>query len=204
MPFTRALPWIVVTAVLGAAAGGITARMLAQNPVVLQSGTWLTPPHALAPFRLTDVDGRKYDNAALNGHASLLFFGYSSCPDICPTTLAMLRQVQRQAPMPGLRFLFITVDPDRDTPAVLKQYLSNFGPEFTGLSASQDTLNSLMRSLAAGAERRVLPGGGYQLTHSATLYLLDTQGRLAAVYSPPLTAAALSADLRTLARASVL
>jgi len=204
MQLTRALPWIVTTAVLGALAGGIAARMLAQKPIVLQSGTWLPQPRALAPFQLTDFDGRAYGNAALEGHPSLLFFGYTYCPDICPATLAILRDVQRQAPLAGLRFLFITVDPDRDTPAVLKKYLGTFGTEFTGLSASRGALMPLMRSLAADAERQALPDGSYQLMHSATLYLLDTHGRLAAVYSPPLAAATLTADLRALARASVL
>lgn len=204
MPFTRSLPWLAATALLGAATGAYTARMLAQKPVVLQSGTWLSPPRALPEFQLTDDDGRRFDNAALQGHPSLLFFGYSSCPDICPATLAMLRQVQRQAPLAGLRYLFITVDPERDTPAVLRRYLSNFSPDFTGLSGSHDTLGAMMRSLAAASERLSLPGGNYQLSHSATLYLLDRRGRLAAVYSPPLTAAALSADLRTLSQASVL
>ena len=204
MQLTRALPWIVVTAVLGALAGGLTAHMLAQKPIVLQGGTWLPQPRALAPFQLTDFEGRAFDNAALQGHASLLFFGYTYCPDICPDTLAILRDVQRQAPMAGLRFLFITVDPDRDTPAVLKQYLGNFSSEFTGLSAGPGALRPLMHSLAADAERQALPDGSYRLTHSATLYLLDTHGRLAAVYSPPLSAATLSADLRTLAQAAVL
>jgi protein SCO1 len=204
MQFNRALPWIVATAILGAVAGGLTARMLAQKPIALQSGTWLPQPRALAPFRLTDFDGRVYRNADLSAHPSLLFFGYSHCPDICPATLATLREVQRQAPIAGLRFLFITVDPEHDTPAVLKQYLGAYSSQFIGLSTSADALAPLMRSLAAVSERQAQPDGGYQLTHSATLYLLDTHARLAAVYSPPVTAASLTADLRTLAQAAVL
>ncbi len=194
----------MTTALLGALAGGIAARMLAQKPITLHSGTWLPQPRALAPFRLTDLDGRPYGNAALNGHPSLLFFGYSYCPDVCPATLATLRDVQRQAPLAGLQFLFITVDPERDTPAVLRPYLGAYSTRFVGLSASREALAPLLRSLAADAERPGTPDHNYQLAHSATLYLLDTRGRLAAVYTPPLTAAALSADLRTLGRASVL
>jgi protein SCO1 len=204
MQFTRALPWIVTTAALGALAGGITARMLAQKPVTLQSGTWLPQPRALPPFQLTDFDGRPFGNGALQGHASLLFFGYTYCPDVCPATLAILRDVQRQAPIAGLKFLFITVDPERDTPVVLKQYLGTFSAEFVGLYASGAGLGPLMRSLAAGTERQGLPAGNYQLNHSATLYLLDRRGRLAAVYSPPFTASTLGTDLRSLAQASLL
>ncbi len=204
MNFSRALPWLVTTAALGALAGGLTARMLAQKPIALQSGTWLPQPRALPPLQLTDFNGRPFGNGALLGHPSLLFFGYTSCPDVCPATLAILREVQRQAPIAGLQFLFITVDPERDTPAALKTYLGAFSAQFVGLSAGGGALGPLMRSLAADAERQGLPAGNYQLSHSSTLYLLDTRGRLAAVYSPPFTAAALGADLRYLARASVL
>ena len=204
MQFNRALPWIVATAVLGAIAGGLVARMLAQKPIALQSGTWLGQARPLARFALQDFDGHPYDNASLNGHPSLLFFGYTNCPDICPATLAILSEMLRQAPLPGLKILFITVDPDRDTPAVLKQYLGSFNAEFIGLSAGRDGLVPLMRSVAAAFEREARADGNYQLNHSATLYLLDRRGRLAAVFSPPLAAAALSADLRTLADSALL
>jgi protein SCO1/2 len=178
--------------------------MLAQKTVALQGGTWLPQPRPLAKFQLTDVDGRPYRNADLNGHPSLLFFGYTHCPDVCPATLALLRDLQRQAPLPGLRVLFVTIDPERDTPAALKEYLGTFSGDFTGLYAGQQALSALLQGLSANSERRELPGGAYQLSHSATLYLLDTHGRLAAVYSPPLSAPTLTADLRTIARSSLL
>lgn len=204
MPITRALPWIVITAALGAFAGGITARMLAQKPIALQAGTWLPQPRSLAHFKLRDFNGRAYGNDALNGHPSLLFFGYTYCPDICPATLAVLRDVQRQAPLPDLQVLFITVDPDRDTAAVLKQYLGGFNTRFVGLSAGLDELAPLMRSVAAASERDRRANGSFHLDHSATLYLLDSRGRLAAVFSPPLATATLASDLRALGQAAVL
>ncbi len=204
MPLTRALPWIVTTAALGALAGGIAARMLAQKPIALQAGTWLPQPRALAHFELRDFNGRPYGNVALNGHPSLLFFGYTYCPDVCPATLAVLRDVQRQAPLPDLQVLFITVDPERDTPAVLKQYLGGFSTHFVGLSAGLDELAPLMRSVAAASEHEMRADGSYQLEHSATLYLLDSRGRLAAVFSPPLVAATLTGDLRALGQAALL
>jgi protein SCO1 len=204
MKLTRALPWIVASAVLGLLAGGLAARMLAQKTVVLQGGTWLAQPRILAKFQLTDFYGHPYDNSALQGHPSLLFFGYTNCPDVCPATLAMLREVQRQAPLAGLRFLFVTIDPERDTPAALRQYLATFSGDFIGLTAQQDTLTPLLHSLSADSARQDLPGGGYRLSHSATLYLLDTRGRLVAVYSPPVATATLIADLRSIAQSSVL
>lgn len=204
MQLKRALPWIVATAALGAIAGGLAARMLAQKPIALQSGTWLPQPRALARFEFRDFYGQGFDNAALNGHPSLLFFGYTNCPDICPGTMAILREVARQAPLPGLKVLFITVDPDRDTPAALKDYLGSFSKDFIGLSAGREGLLPLMRSMAAASERETRADGSYQLDHSATLYLLDRRGRLAAIFSPPLAAATLSADLRSLAHSALL
>jgi protein SCO1/2 len=204
MNLSRVLPWIVVTAVLGALAGGIAARMLAQNPIALQAGTWLPQPRPLPPFQLTDVDGHSFANADLAAHPSLLFFGYTSCPDVCPATLAMVRELQRQSPLPGMRFLFVSVDPDRDTPAVLKHYLEGYDPHFVGLLASRAALAPLLSALSAEAERQALPGGDSRITHSAALYLLDSHGRLRAVYSPPLSASSLAADLRQIARANVL
>jgi protein SCO1/2 len=177
------------------------ARMLAQKPLALQSGTALPEARALAPFQLTDLHGRPFGNAALLGHPSLVFFGFTYCPDVCPTTLATLREVQRQRPLAGLQVLFITVDPERDTAATLTHYLGAFSPEFVGLYGSTGTLGPLMGSLGAIAVKQPLPDGGYTIDHSATLYLIDRRGRMAAVFSPPFAAAALSADLRRMAPA---
>ncbi len=91
----RSLPLLLLTGFAGALAGILAAHMLSQKSVVLQGGTWLPQPRALAPFRLTDLQGRSFDNQSLRGHASLLFFGYSSCPDVCPTTLATIQSVLR-------------------------------------------------------------------------------------------------------------
>jgi protein SCO1 len=100
--------------------------------------------------------------------------------------------------------VFITVDPDHDTPAVLRHYLDGFGGGIIGLRAGGDSLASLLKSFAASAEPRERPGGARTVEHTATLYLLDRRGRLAAVFTPPLVPAALDADLRALERASVL
>lgn len=204
MSVRRSLPWILLTGIVSLTAGVFLARMLAQKPLVLQSGTWLPQPRLLAPFQLTDLHGRPFANAALLGHPSLLFFGFTYCPDVCPTTLATLREVQLQRPLAGLQVLFITVDPERDTPATLRQYLGAFSPEFVGLYGAREAVAPLMSSLGAIAVRQPLPGGGYTVDHSATLYLIDRQGRMAAVFTPPFAAAALDADLRRVARAALL
>ena len=204
MKLRRLLPLLLLTGLTGAIAGLFIAHMLTQRTITLQGGTALPEPRALQPFLLRDTAGRAFANPALRGHPTLLYFGFTSCPDVCPATLAMLRDLWRQALPAGLQVLFVTIDPEHDTPAVLTQYLAAFSNEFIGLRAAPGALAPLLRNLNAYAGRKQLPGGQHAFDHSATLYLLDTQGRLAAVFTPPFTAAAIGADLRTLAREAAL
>ena len=204
MKLRRLLPLLLLTGLTGAIAGLFIAHMLTQRTITLQGGTALPEPRALQPFLLRDTAGRAFANPALRGHPTLLYFGFTSCPDVCPATLAMLRDLRRQALPAGLQVLFVTIDPEHDTPAVLAQYLAAFRDEFIGLRAAPGALAPLLRNLNAYAGRKQLPGGQHAFDHSATLYLLDTQGRLAAVFTPPFTAAAIGADLRTLAREAAL
>ena len=204
MKLRRLLPLLLLTGLAGAVAGLFVAHMLTQRTIALQGGTALPEPRTLRPFLLSDTAGRAFANQALRGHPTLLYFGFTSCPDVCPTTLAMLRDLRRQALPAGLQVLFVSVDPERDTPAVLAQYLAAFSNEFIGLRPAPGALAPLLRNLSAFAGRKELPGGQHAFDHSATLYLLDTQGRLAAVFTPPFTAAAMGADLRTLASEAAL
>src|ERR1700688_4809368 len=204
MNLRRSLPVLLLTGLAGALTALLVAHMLAQKSVTLQGGTWLPQPRAPERFQLTDLQGRSFDNHSLLGHASLVFFGYSNCPDVCPTTLATIQTALRQAPIANLQVLFVTLDPERDTPAALSQYLRALGSTAVGLYGSAAALAPLERSLGALAERREALAGSYRFDHTATLYWLDGQGRMAAVFSPPLSASALSADLHTLARASIL
>ena len=216
MKSARTLTLIVITAIAAAAAGLIAARMLSQKPLSLRSGTWLPQARALLPFQSTDLDGRPFGNADLHGHPTLIFLGYTSCPDVCPTTLAILQAVQLRAPLPGLAVVFITVDPERDTPKVLKTYLSAFSNEFIGLHVAGDGLSPLLKTLSAMAiktnssgatnssDATHSSGAAALVDHTATLYLLDRRGRLAAVFTPPLNAANLYADLRMVATSAAL
>jgi protein SCO1 len=204
MNWPRPLPLLLLIGMAGALAGILAARMLAQNSVRLQAGTLLPAPRALAPLRLSDLDGAAFTNASLQGHPSLVYFGYASCPDVCPAALTALAAVRRRAPLAGLQLLFITVDPEHDTPDLLKGYLAAFGGGFIGLRAGEHALAPLLQDLAASADRRELPGGTRAINHTATLYLLDRHGRLAAVFTPPFNPALLDADLRALARASAI
>lgn len=191
----RPLPLLLLACLVAAAGGAFLARMLSQNDPVLQAGTWLPAPRALGSFALEDTAGAAFGPAQLAGRPALLFLGYTYCPDVCPTTLATLRELMRPPPLPGLRVLFLTVDPGRDDGARLRAYLDAFDASFTGLRAPEPALAPFLRSLGALAVRQPQPGGGYLMDHTATLYLLDAQGRIAAVFSPPFSAATLRADL---------
>lgn len=196
----RPLLWLVVAALLAAAGGAALSLMLSQKQPQLHSGTWLPQRRTLGAFALHDLAGKRYDNASLSGHNSLLFFGFTSCPDVCPTTLAVLATLLRQPPLANLQVLFVSVDPGRDRPETLRAYLAGFDPGIIGLTGDEAALSPLLHALGAIAERVALPDGSYTMDHTATLYLLDRQGRMAAVFSPPFAAAGLRADLELLAR----
>jgi protein SCO1/2 len=199
MILRRSLPWLLVLGVLAALSGAYVARMLSQKTVALQGGTLLPAPRALGAFELASLDGQPFGPAQLAGSPGLLFLGFTYCPDVCPTTLATLRDLMRAPPVPGLRVLFVTVDPERDDAATLARYLGAFDARFVGLRGDAGALAPLLRSLGAIAVRQPLPGGSYTMDHTAALYLLDRSGRLAAVFTPPFDAAILRADLARLA-----
>jgi len=182
----------------------LLARLTTRPAVALTSGTWLPAPRTVAAFQLTDQSGRPRSNADLLGHPTLLFFGFTYCPDVCPTTLAAVAGALRRAPGTGMQVLFVSVDPERDTAAALKDYLGAFDREFIGLRGDAQATAPLMKSLGAIAMREPLPGGGYTVDHTATLYLLDHRGRLVAVFTPPYDPGQLAADFERLERADLL
>jgi protein SCO1/2 len=192
--------WISVgaIAVAAAVAGVYVARLLNQPALPsLESGTSL-PPRALAEINLVDTHGAPASLAALRGHPTLVFFGFTHCPDVCPTTLALLASVQKQVKIPGLKVALISVDPERDTPEQLGRYIASFGGDLIGLTGSAPEIVRASRSFGVAASRVELGGGNYTMDHSATVFALDSAARIIAVFTPPLRAASLTRDIEKL------
>ena len=189
----------------GLAAGWIANNVGAPEMSQLRVATALVDQaKVLPPFKLVDHAGRSFDNADLKGHWSLLFFGYTHCPDVCPTTLSTLNQVvqsyQGSAKTDAPQVVFVSVDPERDSPAKLRQYVEYFNPKFTGVTGNPDALDKLTRAL--GILHMRLPNSkndhGYLVDHSAYILLIDPQGALTALFSAPHRPALITADLRRL------
>lgn len=142
-------------------------------------------------FQLTDQHGEKFDNQSLNGKWSFVFFGYTFCPDICPTTLAVLTAMQKQlqhAPenWSDTQVVFVSVDPERDTQEILANYMDFFNKEFYAVTGSRSEIDKLTRQFGAGyiIEPETSPGH-YLVSHTGAIFLTDSQGALVASFSMP-------------------
>ena len=190
--------WAVTLAVLaaGAALGGFfLAQQLDREAPVLASGTWLPRPKLIESFELIDARGRPFTNADLTSAPTLVYFGFTRCPDVCPTTLVKLAQALKQAAIGPLRVVFVTVDPERDTPAVVGLYAHAFDSSFQGVTGTSEAIRSVAKNFAVAFNRVDLPGGDYTMDHSAVLFLVDARG-IVAIFTPPFEAPALAADLK--------
>jgi len=146
-------------------------------------GTNYVEPYPVAPeIELTRSDGNSFRLSELRGEVVLLFFGYTSCPDVCPTTLAELKLALTKLPEKDatkVKVVFVTVDPIRDTPARVQEYLDHFNPAFIGLGGSQSVLEKVWQSYGVISE--AVPGAattGYTVDHTARVTLIDGQGNL--------------------------
>ncbi|HVS76809.1 MAG TPA: SCO family protein [Steroidobacteraceae bacterium] len=198
---TARLFWILVGlgALCAALAGFLLAAEVHSSRPVLASGTWLPDARPVADFHLIDSQGHPFTSADLLGHPTLVYFGFTHCPDECPDTLAALARVEKQAPLPDLRVLFVTVDPQRDTPAVLAKYLLQFDPGFIGLTGDPAEIRRLAAGLGIAIDRIKLPGGGYDFEHTMAILLFDSGAREVGVFTPPFDARQLAKSLRRVA-----
>ncbi|MGD0023340.1 MAG: SCO family protein [Xanthobacteraceae bacterium] len=150
------------------------------------------------PFHLVDQDGKPFSDQDMKGRPFLVFFGFTRCPDICPTTLFEISQVLRELGPDADRTgaLFITVDPERDTPALLKEYLSNFDPHLRGLTGDRPAIDAAIKAYRVYAKKVPLEGGDYTMDHTAVVYLMDKDGHFIAPFDTKRTADAEAAELR--------
>lgn len=170
-------------------AGGIVFSWWASLPDPDYYGNKLMRPKPIGDVSLVDSESAPFQLSSLRGEAALVSFGFTHCPDICPTTLNHLAEVAKALPPRAARrtkVAFITVDPTRDTPEALKNYVRFFNPDFLGLTGSEEQIAKAAKEFGAFHEVQYQPKGDasnyYTMNHSSYLYLLDPQGRLAVLY----------------------
>jgi protein SCO1/2 len=128
------------------------------------------------PFQLQGAGGKTFTDADLKGHPFLVYFGYTHCPDVCPTTLAQISDVLGKMPDKPIRALFVTVDPERDTPAMLADYVSSFDPRIVGLSGTPQEIAQVEKAYRVYARKAPTKDGDYSMDHSSIVYLMDARG----------------------------
>ena len=166
---------------------------------VLEHGTWLTPAQIIPDYALLDHRGDAFTPARLEQHWTFMFFGFTHCPDICPTTMAMLNNVTqrvRKQGVPAPQVVFVSVDPARDTVEQLSQYVPYFNEDFIGVTGDLDEIARLTRNLGivfAHEEPREA-GGAYDVEHSAAILMFNPAGHYTAMFGVPHSAAGLAED----------
>ena len=150
------------------------------------------------PFRLVDQNGSAVTQEDMKGKPSLLFFGFTHCPDICPTTLFDVSEIYKALGRDGDKVgaYFVTVDPERDTPAILKEYLSSFDPRLRGLTGDPAAVTAMEKAYRVYSKKVPLDAGGYTMDHTALVYLMDKEGRFVAPFNLKRKPDEAAADLR--------
>ena len=148
-------------------------------------------PKPLTAFALTDQKNRLFDLASLKGKWSFLFFGFTHCSDVCPTTLTVLARARdhitrNAAGAEDIQFVFVSVDPNRDTAGKLRQYVDYFDSSFLGVTGDDAQIRNLAGQLGAAYQLAITPGlENYPVYHSTAVFLLDPRARFHAVFAPP-------------------
>jgi protein SCO1/2 len=170
--------------------------------VILVSGRDPVPSAGAAaiggPFSLTDQNGRTVTDKDLRGHPFLVFFGFTHCPDVCPTSLFEISELLgRLGPdAQKLSAVFVTIDPERDTPAAMKDYLSSFNPHLVGLTGDPAAIAAVAKEYRVYVKKVPLDNGDYTMDHTALVYLMDKDGRFVTPFNLKRTPEDAAADLR--------
>jgi protein SCO1/2 len=204
-PTSRTLPiWLIIVAALAAGAGLWLSQRYFSAPAApaLQNAVLYPVPRPIPEFHLDQVNGQPLDLAYWRGRWNVAYFGYTSCPDVCPTTLATFKQAWKDLGVlkEKVRFDFISVDPQRDQPEELAKYVAFFSPDFIAATGSDEELTKLTRALGIMYARTTDANGAVQVDHSGSAVIIDPQGRLVGMFRPPFTAAQIAADVATLSR----
>src|SRR5437870_3450584 len=180
----------------------LAGLVLCFGVILLLAGPSAPPSQQVAaiggPFRLTDQNDRTVTEQDFKGRPFLVFFGFTHCPDICPTTLFDVSEILRKLGPDADRVgaLFVTVDPERDTPAALKDYLSSFDPHLSGLTGDPAAVAAVAKAYRVYFKKVPLDQGGYTMDHTAIVYLMDKAGRFVSPFNLKRTTDAAAADLR--------
>lgn len=152
---------------------------------------WLVGPRAVSasaiggPFQLVDQTGQAVTDKNLKGKPTIIFFGFTHCPDVCPTALFEMSEILRAMGDDAKRVnaFFVSVDPERDTPQIMKDYLSSFDPNLKGLSGSPQATAEIVSGYRVYAKKVPLKDGDYTMDHTALIYLMDRDGRFVAPFN---------------------
>ncbi len=163
-----------------------TANVFTTLP--LSVGTVLPQRHKLPPFALTDMNGKAFTNTRLKDKWSFLFFGYSQCPGVCPATLGAMNQIsERLGPHHNVQFIFVSIDPEHDTPAALKKFLQQDKfqkTSFIGLTGNKENVATLARKVGIHiAEEQKLPITQEHIEHGGAILLVNPEGQLMAIFT---------------------
>jgi protein SCO1/2 len=189
-----------------AAAGGIILSRHHPATPALTTGALLLPARPLGDFSLIDNHGRQFGPGELRGNWSFMFFGYTNCPDFCPSTLttlaALTKRLRADKAITPPRVIFVSVDAKRDTPAQLDKYVPYFDPGFIGLTApDQPRIEAIAKQWNVAVAVQPAADGNYTVDHSGAIFVIDPSGKLAAILTGPFTVEALSEDYRRIVSA---
>ena len=198
----------VLAGLIALAAGVIAALQLRQPPappVLSHNVTRLNEPRPLQAFELTDHHGAAFNLQRLQGRWTFLFFGYTNCPDVCPTTMTTLNSAKRrfaelQGPVPDAQFAFVSIDPERDTVEQLAKFVPYFNADFLGVTGALPAVDAFTKQLSI-MYMKVEPDRpeGYLMDHSAAVLLIDPQARFHALFSAPFDPVSIARDFQQLA-----
>ena len=173
---------IIIAIILATLVSGLAYNVLDQQ-APLKTTLVYPKPKLLDNFELIDHQGQSFTQERLKGKWSIVFFGYTFCPDICPTTMTSLAQVANQLPdAKQLQIIFISVDPERDSIKRLAEYIAFFHPDFIALTATDEILQLFSHNVGA-MYLKVATEDSYQMSHSGTLFLIDPEGQRYAIFS---------------------